>query len=298
MISAMKSRLEKEASVLHKSTIKITVLCENSVGTTNGLTGEWGLAMLVEVAGKRILFDTGENGRLLNNAAALGIDLHSADVLVMSHGHYDHAGGMRDFLRYRGRIPVYAHPDFFTVRYSSLPRERYIGVPYREEELVSLGADFVFSRGPVELAPGVWFSGEVPRITDFEKGDSRLFYLQNGDKVNDPIADDISLFCITPAGLLIILGCAHAGLVNIVECARQVSEVNKIYGIIGGTHLGAVSAEQQEATINYLRKQNLQFLAVNHCTGMSTIAQLAAAFGASFHFAPAGTVFKLPEGNS
>lgn len=110
----------EEVSIL----IKVTVLCENSVGTPTGLTGEWGLAMLVEVAGQRILFDTGESGKLLSNAAALRVDLRSVDTLVMSHGHYDHAGGMRDFLRYRRRLPVYAHPDFFNLRYSE---ERYIG---------------------------------------------------------------------------------------------------------------------------------------------------------------------------
>ncbi|NPV27875.1 MAG: MBL fold metallo-hydrolase [Firmicutes bacterium] len=281
----------EEVSIL----IKVTVLCENSVGTPTGLTGEWGLAMLVEVAGQRILFDTGESGKLLSNAAALRVDLRSVDTLVMSHGHYDHAGGMRDFLRYRGRLPVYAHPDFFNLRYSE---ERYIGVPYREEELASLGADFVFSREPIEIVPGVWFSGEVPRITDFEKGDRRLICLRNGNKVNDPIYDDVSLFCVTSEGLLIILGCAHAGVVNIIEHARQVTGLSKVYGVIGGTHLGAVSAVQQEATINYLRKLNLHFLAVNHCTGLSTIAQLAMIFGPQFHFAPAGTIFKLPCGNS
>jgi 7,8-dihydropterin-6-yl-methyl-4-(beta-D-ribofuranosyl)aminobenzene 5'-phosphate synthase len=278
---------------LELACVKITVLCENTVGVPAGLVGEWGLAMLVEAAGKKILFDTGEQGAVINNAAALGVDLRAVDALVMSHGHYDHAGGMRALLRYRGRLPVYLHPDFFIPRYSSKPREHYIGVPYRREELESLGANFAFSREPLEIVPGVWFSGEVPRKTPFEKGDNALFHLKDGSKVSDPVRDDVSLFCVTKEGLLIVVGCAHAGIVNILEHARRVTGRNQVYGIIGGTHLGAVSEAQREATIEYLKKLDLKFLAVNHCSGMPVIAELSRLFHSEFHFASAGTVFKL-----
>ncbi len=282
---------------MEQPNIKITVLCENTVGMPAGLVGEWGLAMLVEAAGKKIMFDTGEQGMVISNAAALGVDLLAVDALVMSHGHYDHAGGMRAFLRYRGRLPVYLHPDFFMPRFSSMPREHYVGVPYRREDLSSLGADFVFSREPVEIAPGVWFSGEVPRKTDFEKGDGALFYFNGDKKVNDLVYDDVSLFCVTRQGILIVSGCAHAGIVNIIEHARQVTGINQVYGIIGGTHLGPVSTAQQEATVEYLRELDLKFLAVNHCTGLPMMAQMSRVFGSKFHFAPAGAAFSLPSEN-
>lgn len=259
-----------------------------------GLLGEWGLALLLEVGDNKILFDTGEQGSVINNAAALGVDLGTVDLLVMSHGHYDHAGGMRAFLRRRGRLPVYLHPDFFISRYSSKPRQRYIGVPYRPEELASLGADFVFSQEPLEVLPGVWFSGEVPRITEFEKGDDTLFYLKGEERVADPVRDDVSLFCVTPEGILVVAGCAHAGLVNIVEHARRVTGIERVYGIVGGTHLGPVSRAQQEATLEYLRGLDLKFLAVNHCTGLPVIARMSQVFGSIFHFAPAGAAFSLP----
>ncbi|MGB9825659.1 MAG: MBL fold metallo-hydrolase, partial [Desulfofundulus sp.] len=145
--------------------VKITVLIENTVGLPAGLAGEWGLALLVEKAGTKVLFDTGERGNILANAAALGINLQEVDALVMSHGHYDHSGGMRDFLRLRGRLPVYIHPDFFSLHYGSLPRPHYIGVPFRQEELESLGADFIVEQEPQQIAPGLWVSGEVPRKT-------------------------------------------------------------------------------------------------------------------------------------
>lgn len=274
--------------------VKITVLSENTVGIPSGLTGEWGLALLVETAGAKILLDTGERGNILANAAALQVNLREVDALVMSHGHYDHSGGMRDFLRLRGEVPVYVHPDFFSPHYSARPREQYIGVPYCRKELESLGARFVWERNPRQIAPGLWISGEVPRQTDFEKGDSRLVTVENGQKIPDPLRDDMSLYCVTDEGLVIILGCAHAGVVNIVEHARRVTGVDRIYGIIGGTHLGPASREQQEATITYLQGLNLKFLAANHCTGLPVAAHLAAIFGPVFHFAPAGACFKLP----
>lgn len=272
--------------------LEITVLSENTVGAPLGLAGEWGLAMLVETAGKKFLFDTGERGALLENAAALGVGLASVDALVMSHGHYDHSGGMQAFLRLRGRLPVYAHPDFFTFHYDNRGKPRYIGVPFCKEALTSLGADFILTHEPRELTPGVWISGEIPRKTDFEKGDSSLICLDNtGNQVPDALYDDMSLYCVVPGGLVIILGCAHAGLVNIIEHAREVTGVSKVYGIIGGTHLGPAPVSQQEATINYLQSLELQFIAPNHCTGQPVMARLAGIFGSRFHFAPAGAKF-------
>jgi len=274
--------------------IKVTVLVENTVGIPAGLTGEWGLSMLIEAGGKKILFDTGESGGLANNAAALKVDLQSVDALVISHGHYDHTGGMRAFLRRRGRLPVYAHPRLFSSHYSALPREHYIGIPFCREELESLGAHFIFLQEPGEIAPGLWVSGEVPRKTAFEEGDSRLFWIESGNKLPDSVIDDVSIYCSTPEGLVIIPGCAHAGLVNIIEHARQVTGIDKVYGIIGGTHLGMVPKTQKEATIDFLKQIDLPFLAVNHCTGLPTAAGLSHIFGSRFHFAPAGATFSLP----
>jgi len=149
---------------------------------------------------------------------------------------------------------------------------------------------------PLEISPGVFVSGEVPRKTVFEKADETLFCLENGRNIMpDPFHDDMSLYCVTPEGLIIVLGCAHAGLVNIVEHAREVTGVSRVYGIIGGTHLGPAPVEQQEATINYLKELDLQFLGANHCTGLAVISRLANIFGPRFRFCPAGSSFSLPE---
>lgn len=275
--------------------LKLAVLSENTVGNSSGLVGEWGLSIYIEVNGMKILFDTGESGGLLNNAAAMGIDLKAVEALVLSHGHYDHTGGMRSFLHFRGKLPVYAHPGLFTSHCSTPEKPRYIGVPYRKELLESLGAEFIYVKESLEITPGVFISGEVPRKTVFENPDETLFCRENGRTIMpDPFYDDMSLCCVTPGGLFIVLGCAHAGLINIVEHAREVTGESRVYGIIGGTHLGPAPVEQQEATISYLKELDLQFLGANHCTGLAVISRLANIFGARFKFCPAGSIFTLP----
>lgn len=274
--------------------LKITVLSENTVGLPKGIVGEWGLSLLVEAGNNIVLFDTGAGGQLVANAAALGVDLQRVQCLVMSHGHYDHSGGLRAFLSLRRALPVYVHPEFFSTHYAALPQPLYIGVPFCREELESLGAEFIYTREPREICPGLWCSGEVPRESKFEKGDPRLCRrVGEGQMETDPFLDDMSLYCQTHQGILIILGCAHAGLVNIVNHAQQVTGEKKIFGIIGGTHLGPVAKEQQKATIEFLTQLDLQFLAANHCTGLPIMAKLAGIFGPRFSFAPAGASFSF-----
>lgn len=272
--------------------MQVTVLVENSVGRTLPIFGEHGLSLWVEYEGRKVLFDTGQRGAVVSNAALLGIDLKAVDAVVLSHGHSDHTGGLREVLEFIGRkVPVYAHPDLFAPHRVSSPWDRYVGVPFAREELEAAGAEFVWVREPRELFPGFWLSGEVPRKTAFEKGDPRMYLVRDGERVQDPVLDDLSIFAQTQRGLVVLLGCAHAGLVNIVEHARAVTGSAKVAAIIGGTHLGPANAEQLAETETYLEKLGLELLAANHCTGLPVAAHLAARFGSCFRFAPAGEVF-------
>lgn len=278
------------------SKLKISILVENTVGSPLGLIGEWGLAMLLDLNGAKILYDTGEQGHLLANAQALGIDLRQIDQIVLSHGHYDHTGGLNELLRLRGKVPIHAHEDLFTghfVRGSEGQPDRYIGVPFRVQELVSQGAEFHWHKGPYELRPGLWLSGQIPRRTSFEQVDSRMLQHAAGLTDQDPILDDLSLFYVSTQGLVILLGCAHAGLVNIVEYAREVTGVSKVRAIVGGTHLGPASVEQQDKTIEYLHTLNLSCFAPNHCTGLPLLTRLAQEFPAIFTWASAGSTLEF-----
>ncbi|MEW6446493.1 MAG: MBL fold metallo-hydrolase [Bacillota bacterium] len=274
--------------------MKVTVLVENTVGRTLPIFGEHGLSLWLEFDGHKVLFDTGHCGSVVTNAFRLGVDLRAAEAVILSHGHSDHTGGLRDVLNLIGRpVPVYGHPDIFSGHRVSSPADRYVGIPFSREELEAAGAEFVLVEQPLEAFAGFWLSGEVPRRTPFEKGDPRMYVYQGTEQVPDPVADDLSLYIETPAGLVILLGCAHAGVVNIIEHARAVTGVNKVAAILGGTHLGPVAPEQMEATVSYLKELDLKLLAANHCTGLPKAAYLAGIFGERFSFAPAGESFEF-----
>lgn len=276
--------------------LKLTILVENTVGVPLGLLSEWGLSMLLNFSDERILFDTGEQGNLISNAQILGHDLRQIDRVILSHGHYDHTGGLLKFLQYRGRVPVYAHPDLFTGHYGrglNGQGDKYLGVPFRPEQLESAGAEFHWYREPVELRQGLWLSGEIPRATAFERVEDRLVELKEGQAVQDTIPDDISLFYMTDQGLVILLGCAHAGLVNIVEHAKRVTGEVRVRAIIGGTHLGPATPNQQKQTIDYLRGLDLTCLAPNHCTGLGMMSKMAAEFPGVFTWAAAGNTLEF-----
>lgn len=274
--------------------MRVTVLVENTVGRTLPICGEHGLSLWLEFDGHNVLFDTGQRGAVVPNACRLGVDLRAAEAVILSHGHSDHTGGLRDVLEFIARpVPVYGHPDVFSGHRVSSPADRYIGIPFSREELETAGAEFVFVEQPLELFPGFWLSGEVPRQTPSEKGDPRMYVYKGTEPVPDPLADDLSLYVKTPAGLVVLVGCAHAGVINIIEHARAVTGVDKVAAVLGGTHLGPAATEQLAATAAYLKELALELLAANHCTGLPRAAYLAGIFGERFRFASAGEVFEF-----
>ena len=183
----------------------------------------------------------------------------------------------------------------FTGHYGRGPngQDKYLGVPFRPEQLESAGAEFHWHREPVELRPGLWLSGEVPRETTFKRVDDRMVEIKGGQVVPDIIPDDLSLFYVTDLGLVILLGCAHSGLVNIVEHAKRVTGEDRVRAILGGTHLGPATPDQQKQTIDYLSGLDLTCLAPNHCTGLGMLSKLAAEFPGAFAFATAGTTLEF-----
>jgi 7,8-dihydropterin-6-yl-methyl-4-(beta-D-ribofuranosyl)aminobenzene 5'-phosphate synthase len=275
--------------------LKISILVENTISRPYGVFAEWGLSMLLDFGEELILFDTGQHGSLINNALTLGIDLRKITKVVLSHGHYDHTGGLLNFLKIRGNVPVYAHSDLLAGHYikDNVSDKKYIGIPFRLEQLESAGANFCWFKEPMEICPDVWLSGEVPRLTNFEKGDERLLQFNLSESIKDPIHDDLSLFYKTDKGLVVILGCAHSGLVNIIEHAKQVTGQKKVRAIIGGTHLGPVDPVQQEGTIEYLKSLDLECLAPNHCTGLPMAGRLALEFSDIFRWAATGNILEL-----
>jgi len=275
--------------------IQITTLSENTANY--GYIAEWGLSILVEVDGTKILVDTGLSFSAVYNAQLMGIDLSTIDRMVLSHGHADHTGGLRDVLKIKGEVEVIAHPDIWVPKYvcrDGEPQEQYAGMPFTRQELESRGARFNLKREPVPITEHVMTTGEIPMLSGYEEIENNLFVKEGEMLRPDPLADDLALVIDTDFGLVVILGCAHRGIINTLRHAQDLTGKEAVYAIIGGTHLFRASEERLEKTIADLREIGIQRLGVSHCTGFRASARLAQEFEDIFFVNNAGTRVTLP----
>ncbi len=277
--------------------MKISVVVDNAVPTRvrKPFVGEHGFSLLLEHDNRRVLFDTGASSAVVSNLGLLGVHPCAIDMIVVSHGHYDHTGGLYSVLQHaEKKMPVSAHPHIFQPRYSTGKQRHFVGIPHKREQLTELGADWRFSERPLELLPGLWISGEIPRESGFESVDSTLVVPDaEGCDCQDDLPDDLSLFYFSPKGLVVISGCTHSGLVNTVRWGLKLTGASRLAGWVGGTHLGPASAAQQEKTIGELESLSPDFIAANHCTGFSMMSRLHAHFGARFTPAFVSTTLEI-----
>lgn len=273
--------------------VRIWVLSDNTAAPPV-FEAEHGLSLLVEVEGRKFLLDAGQGEVARRNADRLGLDLRGVEAVVLSHGHYDHTAGLPFVLQRTGPKRVIYHPDALCAKYYQKDRiKRYIGIPWRREFLESAGALLEENRGPLELADGVWVTGEIPRRADFEPGDPDLKCERYGELVEDPFRDDQGLVVNTGEGLVVILGCAHAGAVNTCLYAREIAGKDRILAVVGGSHLAFLGEEQLEATIRAFKDMDPRRLAFSHCTGQEAACRLSVAFGGRFVFGQAGSCISL-----
>lgn len=275
--------------------MRITILCDNAVGPLSGTLGEHGFAALLEPdQGAPLLFDTGQGLALLHNAARMKRDLSLVDKVVISHGHYDHSGGLLPLLQVHGPKEIYAHDSIFA------PRHRLkdsgdcypIGIPVERTTLEAAGARFNLATTFREIAPGIFLTGEVPRLSPFEKGDQGLFRDCRGTEP-DNTPDDQSLVIATGKGLVIMLGCCHSGVVNTLGHIANFTGRRDFYAVIGGTHLGFSGQEQLDRTVEVIRGLGIKKLAVSHCTGFEAAARLAREMPHAFQQAMVGYTLEV-----
>lgn len=280
---------------------KLTVVAENTVampfvpGVKAGLLGEHGLAVLLENEAGRWLYDTGRGKALMPNLATLGVAADSIDGVILSHGHLDHVSGLAALLKRRTiPLPVYAHPGIFIRRFHK-PGEalKPVGTTLSQSELESMGAVFHFNEDMSMLAPGLWLTGGIPRKNRFETIREPFFVEEPQGLVPDLILDEQAIIIEGEQGLLILSGCAHAGIVNSINRAKELLPGKKIWGIMGGLHLLSAGRERLELTIEALRAENVAFVSVGHCTGFFETAAIAHAFPEAFRNMNTGVVFKV-----
>jgi len=268
---------------------RITILCENSVGPISGTLGEHGFSALIEWESGSLLFDTGQGFTLLHNAQRMNKNLHDLKDVALSHGHYDHSGGLLPLLRTCGTKRVFGHPSIFTPRYrhKDTGESLSLGMPYPREYLEGQGAGFDLSDQYREILPNIFMTGQVSRKTGFETGDSGL-YTDTCGCSRDPFDDDQSLVIPCDKGLVILLGCCHAGLINTLEHIAEKTGRRDIHAVIGGTHLGFCNAQQLDQTVQVLKQWQITKLAVSHCTGFPAASRLHQEFPSAFQSAQVG----------
>ena len=288
--------------------LKITTLAENYVQTGSEV-GQWGLSFYLDLVDsngdeRKILFDTGINkDALLHNVKSLKKDLAILDCIVLSHGHLDHTAATVDAVKATGGVPVYAHPHCFLPKYylTNEGKRIPIGVPDGQgvSEIEDAGGKVVLSTVPVEVVPGFWTTGEVPRRT-FEKtsagsGPKRIQVL-DGEDHEDLVLDDLSLWGVVEGyGPFVVTGCAHAGILNTLMHVRELSGITDIYGFTGGTHLFDKNEADLKRTLDELGEFGMKLMSPCHCTGFKPTATLWNMFPEEFMLNHSGKVIELEK---
>jgi 7,8-dihydropterin-6-yl-methyl-4-(beta-D-ribofuranosyl)aminobenzene 5'-phosphate synthase len=273
--------------------IRIRVLIDNAKGAT-GLHSQWGLSFWIETPNARVLLDCGGSGAFLQNARLLREPIEAADAFVLSHGHFDHGGGVRELVDAAPFARLVLHPGALVPRWSLHKNGKVdpIGLPDRSlAALRAVSERSIWALAPLEVAPGVWASGPVPRRHALEEAE-RTFYLDTACTVRDHVVDDQAAWIETPAGLVVLSGCAHSGVMNTVQHVRETVAGRGAAGghkvvvpvaadgqpavraVLGGMHLLQARKERLQATTDYLEALNLELCAPCHCTGKRATALL------------------------
>lgn len=280
--------------------VKLTVLVEDSVDMDKpSLLAKHGLSFFVEAVTGDVkvstLMDVGPSSDVvLHNVGEMGLDLRKTDVILLSHGHYDHVGSLVEVLKcIEKQVPVIAHPKIFNPKFKVKPCLRFIGASFKPLDVEAAGGVLLYASNHVTMAEGIIASGEVERHVAFEKVKG-FWMVDDGRFVEDTLLDDQSLVIhVNNRGLVVVAGCAHSGIMNTIRHAQKVTEIDMVFAVLGGFHLAKADDKRIQATVNELAKLDLKFVGPCHCTGQKAFHRLSEAFGDRCHLLRTGDVVEL-----
>ncbi|TFG28723.1 MBL fold metallo-hydrolase [Candidatus Thorarchaeota archaeon] len=288
--------------------VNIRILVDARVDSGNyRLMAERGFAALIDVyyddmSSTRLLFDTGSSTpALVHNLKEMNLDISTVDMVILSHGHWDHVGGLMTMLKLIGKkVPVLLHPNAIAPKIYTPDEgeERDVGIEnYFTVEELENAAEIITTTEPYEIGEGIWTTGEVPRTNDFEKLTgtlTKIHTFRDGVKVLDSLVDDLSLiFKLKDESVVLFTGCCHAGLVNTMNHATTITGTSNFIAVVGGLHLYDASKERLAMTVEYLKGHTLTTLSPCHCTGLRGQAALMYAFEGVFKEVGSGSLLKF-----
>lgn len=289
--------------------VKVTALVDNIVYSDDPILSESAISLFIEVKYEnklfRILFDTGLRGDpLITNSKLLNVNLSQVDFVVISHNHYDHTGGLLKVLKEIGKkVPVIMHPEVFEPKYMIMPKLgvyklTYTGPPFLIKEVVDAGGIPILSKNTVSPIPNVIVTGEIERVTEFEKVEG-FYMVKNGKFVKDKLMDDQALIVkMDDKSIVIFTGCAHSGIINTVYYALKLTNSQRVCAIIGGFHLIGASEERIKKTVQMLKKVKPKIIAPMHCTGFRAKMSIAKALPQAFREFCCGNVMEITSSDT
>ncbi|MGO5358210.1 MBL fold metallo-hydrolase [Anaerofustis sp. LCP19S3_F7] len=273
--------------------MKITVLNENMVYRKN-IIAEHGLSVLIEHDNKKILMDVGQSDVFLKNAQALNIDLNDLDAVIISHGHYDHGGGIK-YLKNLSNIPsIYITKNALIPKYSiNKKTNKYYFNGINESDLNLFNDKLYFTDEKEEIFNNFYLISNIPYVNSFENKPSK-FYLKKNDKmIMDTMRDEQVFVISTKNGLCVFMGCAHMGVVNAIEYIKKLFKGEKIYSLFAGMHLINADSLRVNKTIEYIKNNNIQYIMPCHCSGYRVVSKIADECEKNFIEVQCGKIIQL-----
>lgn len=275
--------------------VRVSVLA-NDCARKRNMLAEHGLSLFIEAGNRKILFDAGQTNVFAKNAQTMNINISGIDYAVISHGHYDHTGGIPEFLRNNTKAKIYTNPLAFSAKYKKLnDTENYddIGIPWDIDSKEVDSSRFELNNKPVYIDDDMLLSGEIPDVTDYEKVSANLYTEGAEGYAPDMLLDEQMLIVKDKGGIHIFLGCSHRGVANSINHAKALFPEEKILTAAGGMHMENVSLERIKKTVMHMLNAGVQRVIPLHCTGLTAVNEMRRVYGSNCCICSAGDIIKV-----